>query len=183
MEKIIALVVMLVFMAASLAVASPGQKYYWIETDLDGGTVDKTEQWNVWSDSYEWYSDDFMEPNSPHNLRWWTDEQGVDEMIENNGWQINTKLLVWAETSSGSLILYVEIYGQSNQYPEFIKWTVTNDGQPNAHFIVDITSEDVSDPHTWISDPIRPGEDSIFKEIGTLDNLWLSLYFYDGMGG
>ena len=157
---------------------TPGQKYYWIATD---GELDQDDQWNNWTDSYEYYQDDFMEPGSPHNLTWWQDYTGTNTTIESQEWFINTKAEYWAEISGGNQILHLTIFSESNYYDEFFTWTVTNP-ESTGFFIVDCSSDDFTD---WTSDPIDPdaGYDPNQKELGTCDNLTLSLYYYDGIGG
>ena len=161
---------------------SPGQKDYWIETDLGEGPVDKSEQWHNWTDDYEDSQDDFTETGSPHNLTWWTDYYGFNQTIESagGGFQINTKALVSAEVVGNAMILHVTVYGQSNYNPEIIKWTVDNGAtEYDPFFVVDIASDDI--PQDWTSINLYDGS-SEFEEIGSLDNLTLSLHYYDGDG-
>ena len=180
-SKIIVLAVVFIFIATSLAVASPGQRYYWIETDLGTGSVDKDERWHNWYADYEEYGDDFVDPDIPHDLTWWTDySTGINRIIESEGWAINTKALVSAEKVGGALILYLEVYGQSNYNPEIIKWTVDNGAtEYDPFFVVDIASDDI--PQDWTSINLYDGS-SEFEVIGSLDNLTLSLHYYDGDG-
>jgi len=158
---------------------SPGQKEYWIETDLDdigGPPVDKSEQWHNWTDN--WDECGQLESDGPHNLTWWTDYNGYNETIENATFHINTKVLAEVEALDGDLVLHVTVFGQSNYNDEIIKYTVGNgdDIGSDAYCYVTITGDDIS---TWTSENLVDG-DFDFEELGNVQKpLSLTVYYMD----
>ena len=159
----------------------PGQKYYWIETDLGVGQPDKNETWNVFT-SGNWFSCGQI-TSTDHNLTWWTDwDQGEYQgmrQIYLEDWHQNTKALAWVEDTGASLTLYLEVYGQATMpyLRERINWTINNGDKSGAYFNVYINSDDI--PQSWTSPNLYPGAGAEFEEIGSLDNLTVDLYYMD----
>ena len=162
-------------------ITSPGQKYYWIETDLGVGQPDKNETWNVFT-SGNWFSCGQI-TSTDHNLTWWTDwDQGEYQgmrQIYLEDWHQNTKALAWVEDTGASLTLYLEVYGQATMpyLRERINWTINNGDKSGAYFNVYINSDDI--PQSWTSPNLYPGAGAEFEEIGSLDNLTVDLYYMD----
>jgi hypothetical protein len=156
---------------------SPGQKYYWIETDYPA--FEGKDYLNVTlSPPGEYQGQPYIASSeSGHDLTWWTDYncEPVPIWQHDPPWHINTKALVWVEESGNDLIVFVKVYGESNYYPETINWTVTDaKNAPDPYFNVQIDTE-ASD----LNVNVTLGGNSEFKELGSIgDPMDLDIVFY-----